>query len=93
MRVSSDCLWKDSLPEQLEHGRGPLPIADVAFWLWGDRGCLRATFFRSPLRFGPVTSGEEWTHAEAAASAVVGAIVDQAAHFEESHQAGKSWRL
>ena len=73
--------------------RGPLPIADVAFWLWGYWGRLRAAFFRSPLRFGPVTSGEEWTHVEAAASAVVDAIVDQAAHFEESRQVGKSWRL
>ena len=29
---------EDSLPEQLEHGGGPLPIADVAFWLWGYWG-------------------------------------------------------
>jgi hypothetical protein len=84
---------EDSLPEQLEHGGGPLPIADVAFWLWGYWGRLRAAFFRSPLRFGPVTSREDWARAEAAASAVVGAIVDQAARFEEGRQARKSWRL
>jgi tetratricopeptide (TPR) repeat protein len=84
---------EDSLPEQLDHGGGPLSIADVAFWLWGYWGRLRAAFFRSPLRFGPVTSGEEWTRVEAAASAVVDAIVDQAARFEESRQVGKSWRL
>ena len=84
---------EDSLPEQLEHGGGPLPIADVALWLWGYWGRLRAVFFRSPLRFGPVSSREEWTRVEAAASAVVDAIVDQAARFEESRQVEKSWRL
>jgi len=84
---------EDSLPEQLEHGGGPLPIADVALWLWGYWGRLRAVFFRSPLRFGPVSSREEWARVEAAASAVVDAIVDQAARFEESHQVEKSWRL
>jgi hypothetical protein len=84
---------EDSLPEQLEHGGGPLPIADVALWLWGYWGRLRADFFRSPLRFGPGSSREEWTRVEAAASAVVDAIVDQAARFEESHQVEKSWRL
>jgi hypothetical protein len=46
-----------------------------------------------PLRFGSTTSGEEWVRVEAAASTVVGAIVDQAAQFEESQQARKSWRL
>ena len=86
-------LEDDSLPEQLEHGGGSLPIAEVAFWLWGYWGRLRGAFFRAPLRFGPVTSGEEWTRVEAAASAVVDAIVEQAARFEESHQAQKSWRL
>jgi len=84
---------EDSLPEQLEHGGGPLPIADVALWLWGYWGRLRAAFFRSPLRFGPGSSREEWTRVEAAASAVVDAIVDQAARFEESRQVEKSWRL
>ena len=66
---------------------------DVAFWLWGYWGRLRGTFFRSPLRFGSATSGAEWARAEAAASAVVDSIVNQAAQLEESHQARKSWRL
>jgi len=82
-----------ALPEQLEHAGGPLPIADVAFWLWGYWGRLRAAFFRSPLRFGPVTSREEWTRVEAGASAVVDAIVDRAERFEESHRVTKSWHL
>src|SRR5216683_3261193 len=86
-------LEDDSLPEQLEHGEGPLQITDVAFWLWGYWGRLRGTFFRLPLRFGSTTSGEEWVRVEAAASTVVDAIVDQAAQFEESQQARKSWRL
>jgi hypothetical protein len=86
-------LEDDSLPEQLEHGGGALQITDVAFWLWGYWGRLRGTFFRLPLRFGSTTSGEEWVRVEAAASTVVGAIVDQAAQFEESQQARKSWRL
>jgi len=86
-------LEDDSLPEQLEHGGGPLQITDVAFWLWGYWGRLRGALFRLPLRFGSTTSGEEWTRIETAASAVVGAIVDQAAQFEESQQARKSWRL
>jgi hypothetical protein len=86
-------LEDDSLPEQLEHGGGALQITDVAFWLWGYWGRLRGAFFRLPLRFGSTTSGEEWVRVEAAASTVVGAIVDQAAQFEESQQARKSWRL
>jgi hypothetical protein len=86
-------LEDDSLPEQLEHGGEPLQITDVAFWLWGYWGRLRGAFFRSPLRFGSATSGEEWERVEVAASAVVDAIVDQAAQFDESHRAKKSWRL
>jgi hypothetical protein len=86
-------LEDDSLPEQLEHGGQALQVTDVAFWLWGYWGRLRRTFFRLPLRFGSATSGAEWGRVEAAASAVVGAIVDQAAQFEESQQARKSWRL
>jgi hypothetical protein len=86
-------LEDDSLPEQLEHGGGGLPIAGVAFWLWGYWGRLRGTFFRLPLRFGPKTSREEWARVETAASAVVDAIVDQAAQFEENHRKRKSWRL
>jgi hypothetical protein len=81
------------LPEQLEHRSEAFPIADVAFWLWGYWGRLRAAFFRSPLRFGPTTSREEWARVEAGASTVVDAIVDQAARFEKSHQVRKSWRL
>jgi hypothetical protein len=86
-------LEDDSLPEQLEHGGQALQITDVAFWLWGYWGRLRGAFFRSPLRFGAATSGEEWARVETAASTVVDAIVDQAARFEASHQARKSWRL
>lgn len=85
-------LEDDAAPEQLERG-GPLPIADVAFWLWGYWGRLRGAFFRSPLRFGAATSREEWVRVEAAASAVVNAIVDHAARLEESHKARGSWRL
>jgi hypothetical protein len=86
-------LEDDALPEQLEHGGNSLQMTDVAFWLWGYWGRLRGTFFRSPLRFGSATSGAEWARAEAAASAVVNSIVNQAAQWEESHQARKSWRL
>jgi hypothetical protein len=86
-------LEDDALPEQLEHGGTSLQIADIAFWLWGYWGRLRGTFFRSPLRFGSATSATEWARAEAAASAVVDSIVNQAAQWEESHQAGRSWRL
>ena len=82
-----------SLPEQLARGGGPLPIADVAFWLWGYWGRLRGALFKAPLRFGPVTSREEWARVEAAASAVVDAIVDQAVQFEEGQQERKSRRL
>jgi hypothetical protein len=86
-------LEDDALPEQLEHGGGPLQIADVAFWLWGYWGRLRGAFFRSPLRFGSTASGEEWARVETAASTVIDAIVDQVAQFEEAHRARKSWHL
>ncbi len=82
-----------ALPEQLEHGGAPLQIGDVAFWLWGYWGRLRGAFFRSPLRFGSATSGEEWVRVEKAASSVVDSIVNQAAQLEEGQQARKSWRL
>ena len=81
------------LAEQLEHGGGSLQIADVAFWLWGYWGRLRGALFRSPLRFGGVTSGEEWGRVEASASVVVDAIVDRAAQLEERQRAKRSWRL
>ena len=77
-------LEDDSLPEQLEHGGGSLPIVDVAFWLWGYWGRFRGTFFRAPLRFGPVTSRRRVVAGRGhARGPVVDAIVDQAAQFEE----------
>jgi len=80
------------LEEQLQQGAASLSIPDVAFWLWGYWGRLRAEFFRSPLRFG-MAKPDEWTRAEANASAVIEAIVTRAAALEEARQARKSWRL
>ncbi len=94
MPASSGCRWRMMRCPSSWSMEGHLfrsPI--VAFWLWGYWGRLRGTFFRSPLRFGSATSGDEWARAEAAASAVVNSIVNQVAQLEESHQAGKSWRL
>lgn len=79
-------------PEQPGNSMRSLPIPDFAFWLWGYWGRFRGAFFRSPLRLGQATA-PEWEHAEAAASIVVDAIVEQAARLEGDRQAQKSWRL
>lgn len=81
------------LPEQLAQGKGSLSIADAGFWLWGYWGRLRGTFFRLPLRFGSAGSREDWTRAEAKASAVVDAIVAEAAALENGQRQRATWRL
>ena len=81
------------LPEQFARRAEPLSIAEAAFWLWGYWGRLRGVFFRTPLRLGRGISREEWAQAEKEAAAVVDAIVEQAAGFEERRRARGSWRL
>ena len=81
------------LPEQFARRAEPLAVGDAAFWLWGYWGRLRGLFFRTPLRLGAGTPGEEWAQAEVEASAIVDAIVDRAARFEERRRARGSWRL
>jgi hypothetical protein len=80
-------------PEQFAHRAEPLALADAAFWLWGYWGRLRGAFYRTPLRLGRKTPCEQWAQAEVEASAVVDAIVEQAAKFEERRRATGSWRL
>ena len=80
------------MPEQLTQAERPLSIDDAAFWLWGYWGRLRGALFRSPLRLGSA-SPEEWAAAEARAMAVVDAIVDRAADFEEGNWKRATWRL
>jgi hypothetical protein len=80
------------LPEQLAQDGGALSVADVAFWLWGYWGRLRATLFRAPVRFGHA-SPEEWTRTEAAAASVIDVIVKQAAALESKHRAKQGWCL
>ena len=70
-----------------------LSIPDFALWLYGYWGRFRGAFFRTPLRLGAVTSGDEWAKVEAAASVVVDAIVEHAEQLDARHQARKSWRL
>lgn len=70
-----------------------LPIPDFALWLWAYWGRLRGALFGSPLRIGQVTLAEQWDRAEATASVVVGAIVEQATDLEAKRRTGKSWRL
>jgi hypothetical protein len=86
-------LEEGALPEQLVGGGAGLSIADAAFWLWGYWGRLRGALFKSPLRFGAEGRVEEWAHAEATASAVIDAIVAQAAKWEEGHRRRRLWRL
>jgi hypothetical protein len=54
---------------------------------------LRGRLFRSPLRYGSLKRPEEWQRVEAAAAALVDAIVAEAARLEEANRARKSWRL
>jgi hypothetical protein len=83
----------DPILEESENSMGALSVPLFALWLWGYWGRLRGVFFRSPLRLGSATSGQEWQRAEEAASAIVDAIVDRTAELEASQQAAKSWRL
>ncbi|CAN5884563.1 hypothetical protein BH11PSE3_BH11PSE3_03860 [soil metagenome] len=76
-----------------EHSMGTLSVPLLALWLWGYWGRLRGELFRTPVRFGRVVGAEDWQRAEAAASAMVDAIVEGANALDSDRQATKSWRL
>jgi hypothetical protein len=83
-------LEEGPLAEQLAAGDAALSADDLAFWLWGYWGRLRATFFRTPLRLG--APGEHWQPVEAAARAVIDDIVERAEALEDDNRKRRSWR-
>ena len=83
----------DPILEPSANSMGTLSVPLFALWVWGYWGRLRGVLFRTAVRFGAVTVGEEWDRAQAAAAPVVDAIVAQASRLEDGNRAAKSWRL
>jgi hypothetical protein len=84
-------LEEGPLPEQLAAGENALSPDDLAFWLWGYWGRLRAMLFRTPLRFG--MPDERWQPVEDEARKNIDDVIHRAEALEADNRRRRSWRL